>query len=125
MTWHKQGASFIVEQGRVGSISHHRYHFPVLLQAMASTNRSRRGHLSSKIPNVKLRPASSRPNNAIAETSRTSKGKARERAASPDNLMDQEMIRRLYKEDEGEERDGDSGVWPHYPIRTEAVRLSG
>jgi hypothetical protein len=76
---------------------------------MASTNRSRRGHLSTKIPNVRLRPALSRPNNAIAETSGAYKGKARERTTSPDNLMDQEMIRRLYKEDEGEERDADPG----------------
>jgi hypothetical protein len=76
---------------------------------MASTNRSRRGHLSFKIPNVKLRPAPSRIAESSTAGSRHGKGKARDRSQSPENLMDREMVRRLYVDDEGEERDADPG----------------
>jgi hypothetical protein len=50
---------------------------------------NRRGHLSSKIPNVKLRPASS------AQPSKT-------READPLNAMDQEMLDRVLAEADGE-----------------------
>ncbi len=76
---------------------------------MSSTNRSRRGHLSSKIPNVKLRPAHSRLAESSTAGTSHGKGKAKTRSQSPENLMDREMVRRLYVEDEGEERDADPG----------------
>ena len=63
---------------------------------------NRRGHLSHKIPNVKLRPA---------PAPSASKGKPRE--ASPLNAMDEQIMQRAWEEAEDEE------------MSTAALRIAG
>ncbi|WVF72304.1 hypothetical protein IAT40_007117 [Kwoniella sp. CBS 6097] len=68
---------------------------------------NRRGHLSTKIPQVKLRPAlapnvNARPNAAGGSSSST-RGGGKNREASPLNMMDEEIMRRALADAEDEE----------------------
>ncbi|WVR05087.1 hypothetical protein IAU60_002099 [Kwoniella sp. DSM 27419] len=61
---------------------------------------NRRGHLSTKIPQVKLRPAPAAGASSHAGSSRA-KGKTRQ--VSPHNMMDEEILRQAMAEAEDEE----------------------
>jgi DNA replication regulator DPB11 len=60
---------------------------------------NRRGHLSSKIPNVKLRPVPA----ASTSTSTSSKSRNKNATRDPLNAMDEELIRRLGEDMEDED----------------------
>ncbi|OCF35397.1 hypothetical protein I316_02947 [Kwoniella heveanensis BCC8398] len=62
---------------------------------------NRRGHLSTKIPQVKLRPAPA-PNNGAGGGSSSARG-GKNREASPLNMMDEEIMRRALADAEDEE----------------------
>lgn len=75
---------------------------------MASLGRARRGHLSNKVANVKLRPAPAQAQDA---------GKRKPRFEAEEyevNMMDREHVRRL----EDEDALGESGSCPIGPVLT-------
>lgn len=59
---------------------------------MASLGRARRGHLSSRVPNVKLRPAPAQD----VVSSRRMRGPNGDEEV---NMMDKELVRRMEQED--------------------------